>query len=400
MFNDSNDFRHLTVGIVQVGRLQVAAVLVFINDTHGLFHFTLVVEVHLQMHAVAANVVEQWAQLIECHPAGHDALAAGEYLLVQVVPLGTAALRFAHAGCPLDGVQLLDLQQGIEMMHGPYTIQVIQRIVYLLTLLTDEGLHKAAIVIYADHRRDVALQFGHLAGSPRREIAEGHLVALANDVIEFIEYLEIDVVDLLHLVFQHLGLHHRVEQHLVGTLDGCQHVESLHQVGHAHIVVALRLLLTGAQQVLVQQIVGVVGVELDVIRIVWVGMYPDGVFAPFEHTAEDGSQRAWPQLGIGHRQHVGHQRRVGHIPVQIFCPPFRVEPPLVQVAIGLGLRYVGMRCHSLLEMLPHVKHNALVIPPINVSLLGLFKILFPSIHVHVLLYIMRRSVMFFVITLA
>ena len=56
-----------------------------------------------------------------------------------------------------------------------------------------------------------------------------------------------------------------------------------------------------------KQIVRMVRVELDVIRIVRVRVNPDGILAPFEHTTEDGSQRARTQLCISHRQHVGHQ---------------------------------------------------------------------------------------------
>ena len=32
------------------------------------------------------------------------------------------------------------------------------------------------------------------------------------------------------------------------------------------------------------------GIELDVVGIVRVGMYPDGILAALEHTAEDGGQ--------------------------------------------------------------------------------------------------------------
>ena len=97
------------------------------------------------------------------------------------------------------------------MVHGTYAIQMIERIVNLLTLFTNKRLYEATVVIDANHCRDVALQLRHLARSPRREITKRHLVALANDVVKLVEHMEIDVVNLLHLMFQHLGLHHRVE---------------------------------------------------------------------------------------------------------------------------------------------------------------------------------------------
>ena len=178
------------------------------------------------------------------------------------------------------------------MVHGAHAVKVVERVVYSLALLADEGLHEAAIVVDANHRRDVALQLRHLARCPRREVAKGHLVALTDDVVELVEHLEVDAVDLLHLPFQHLGLHDGVEQHAVGALDGGQHVETFHQVGHAHVVVALCLLLASSQQVFVQLPVRMVGVKRDVVGIVRVGVYPDGVLAALEHAAQDGGQRA------------------------------------------------------------------------------------------------------------
>ena len=133
------------------------------------------------------------------------------------------------------------------MVHGSHTVQVVQRIVNLLTLFADERLHEAAVVVGADHRRDVALQLRHLAGSPAGEVAERHFVALADDVVQLVEHLEVDVVNLLHLALQHLRLHHRVEQHLVRSLDGSHDVHTLHQVGHTHVVVALCLFFNGFQ---------------------------------------------------------------------------------------------------------------------------------------------------------
>ena len=173
-------------------------------------------------------------------------------------------------------------------MHGANAVQMVEGIWNLLALFADEGLHEAAVVVDADHGRDVALQLGHLAGSPCREVAESHFVALADDVVQLVEHPEVDVVNLLHLVLQHLGLHDGVEQYLVRALECRQHVETLHQVGHADVVVALCLLLAGAQQVFVQQVVGVVWVEGDIVRVVGVGVNPDGVLAALEDAAEDG----------------------------------------------------------------------------------------------------------------
>ena len=127
------------------------------------------------------------------------------------------------------------------MMGCAHTVEVIECIVKALTLLTDKRLYEAAVVIDADHRGDIALQLRHLSWCPRREIAEGHLVAFTDDVVQFIEHLEIDIVDLLHLALQHLWLHHRIQQHLVGTLHRGEHIHSLHQVGHTYIIMSLRL---------------------------------------------------------------------------------------------------------------------------------------------------------------
>ena len=63
-----------------------------------------------------------------------------------------------YARCPLDGIEFVDFQQGIQVVHGAYTVQVVESVVYLLALFADEWLYKAAIVIYTDHGRDVTLQ--------------------------------------------------------------------------------------------------------------------------------------------------------------------------------------------------------------------------------------------------
>ena len=278
-----------------------------IDDLHGLFHLLLVVEVHFEVHTIATDIVEQRTDFVERHPAGHDALAAHKNLAVEVKPFGGTALWLSYAGSPLYGIEFLDFEQGGQMVHGSHAIEMIERVVYLLTLLADERLYEPAIVVLGNHGRDVALQFRHLARCPRREIAEGHLVALADNVVEFVEHSEIDVVNLLHLVFQHFRLHHRVEKHLVGAFHGRQHIEAFHQVGHAHIVVPLCLFLAGFQQLFVEQPVGMVLVEMDVVGVVGVGMYPDGILTALEDTAQDGSQGTRSQLGVSHRQHVGHQ---------------------------------------------------------------------------------------------
>ena len=100
--------------------------------------------------------------------------------------------------------------------------------------------------------------------------------------------MEIDVVDLLHLMLQHFGLHDGIEQNLIRALDSRQHVETLHQVWHTHIVMALRLRFAGFQEFLMQQPVGMLRVEDNVIAVVGIGVNPNGIFAALEHTTEDG----------------------------------------------------------------------------------------------------------------
>ena len=197
------------------------------------------------------------------------------------------------------------------MVHGSHTIEMIEGIVYLLALLADERLYETTVVILGNHGGDIALQFRHLAWSPRREIAESHLVAhsrallaypwpFTDDIVEFIENPEIDVVDLLHLVFQHFGLHYRVQKNFVGSFYGSQHIETFHQIGHTHIIMPLRLCLAGFQKFLVEQPVGMVFIETDVVGIVGIGMNPDGILTALEYSAKDGGKRTGTQLGIGH----------------------------------------------------------------------------------------------------
>ena len=76
-------------------------------------------------------------------------------------------MRLAHTRRPLDGIQLLDFQQGIEMVHSSYAVEVVEGIVNLLALFADKGLYETPIVVNADHRRDVALQLRHFAWCPR-----------------------------------------------------------------------------------------------------------------------------------------------------------------------------------------------------------------------------------------
>ena len=124
-------------------------------------------EIHLDMHSAATDIVEQRTKFVEGNPASHNALAGSKNLLVEVIPLGRSALWLSHSRCPLYGVELFYLKQGWQVVHGSHTVEMIQRIVYLLTLLTDEGLHEAAVVFHADHRGDVALQLCHLSRCPR-----------------------------------------------------------------------------------------------------------------------------------------------------------------------------------------------------------------------------------------
>ena len=42
-------------------------------------------------------------------------------------------------------------------MYGTYTIKMVEGIVDLLTLFTDEGLYEPTVVLHTDHRRDITL---------------------------------------------------------------------------------------------------------------------------------------------------------------------------------------------------------------------------------------------------
>ena len=53
---------------------------------------------------------------------------------------------------------------------------------------------------------------------------------------------------------------------------------------------SLRLFLAGLQEFLVEQPVGMVLVEADIVGIVGIGMNPNGILTTLEHTAEDGGE--------------------------------------------------------------------------------------------------------------
>ena len=170
-------------------------------------------------------------------------------------------------------------------------------------------------------------------------------------------------------------MHHGVEKYLVGALHGGEHIHAFHQVGHAHIVVAFGFLLAGTQQILVKLpvLVGrVVDVELYVIGVVGVRMYPDGILSALKHAAEDGCKRTGTELRVGNRQHVGFHRTVCHIPVEIFGTPFRVEPFLVERLRCRRHGHVGMGLDAFLEVFPHIEHDALMVPPVYIVFLGFF----------------------------
>ena len=128
-----------------------------------------------------------------------------------------------------------------------------------------------------------------------------------------------------------------------------------------------------------QQVVWVLGVKCYVVFELWVGVYPDGIFAPFEHSSEYCGQRAGAQLRVGNGQHVGLKAAVRHVPVKVFGTPFGVEPFLVEVFRRWWRGHVGVRFDAFLEVFPHVQDNAFMVPPVYVSLFGLFKVSLPHI---------------------
>ena len=97
------------------------------------------------------------------------------------------------------------------------------------------GLHKAAEALRRHHDRDVALQLGHLARPPEREVAEGHFAVFVDDLVDAVEDLKPDIVDRLQLLLEFLGAVHRVEQDGLGAAQPGQRVEALDQVRAAHI---------------------------------------------------------------------------------------------------------------------------------------------------------------------
>ena len=123
-----------------------------------------------------------------------------------------------------------------------------------------------------------------------------------------------------------------------------------------------------------QQPVGVVFVEDDIVGIVGIGVNPDGIFPTLEHAAEDCCQRTRSQLCVGYGKHVGLQTAVCHIPVEVFGTPLRIEPFLVQVFWCWWHRDIGVGRHSFLKMLPHIQYDTLMVPPVNIMFLRLFQI--------------------------
>ena len=146
--------------------------------------------------------------------------------------------------------------------------------------------------------------------------------------------------------------------------------------------------------------VGMLGIESKIVCIVRIGMNPDRVLSPFEHTTQDSRHRTRSELGVGDRQHICLETRMSDVPIEKFCTPLGIEPTLIQIlglrctrkiettrtiVIGSLLRqydgwFVGiraMRMNTLLEVFPHVEHNATMIPPICIMSLGLGQVGFP-----------------------
>ena len=131
-------------------------------------------------------------------------------------------------------------------------------------------------------------------------------------------------------------------------------------------------------------------IEPDIIGIMRIGMYPDGVFAALEHASEDGCQRAWAELRVGNGQYVSLQTGVSDVPIEVISAPFGVEPLLVEVVWRWRCWYVGMWLYALLKVFPHVKYYAVVVPPVAVVLFGFIEVLFPTIH-HVVYYLRKDA---------
>ena len=121
--------------------------LILLDDTECLLHLGLVVEIHFEMHAIAADIVEQRTKFIDRNPTSHNGLAARKNLLVEVVPLGVTTLRLADTGCPLDGLKFLNLKECRKMTHRANAIEMIERIGNPLCLLANERLHETPIIL-------------------------------------------------------------------------------------------------------------------------------------------------------------------------------------------------------------------------------------------------------------
>ena len=215
-------------------------------------------EVHLEMNAIATDIIQKRTKFFDRNPTSHDGLASCQNLPIEVIPFGITSLGLSDTRCPLDSLEFLDLEKSRQMTHGSHTIEMIERVGNPLSLLANKWLHKTPIILDRKHRRDVALQFCNLAGSPEGEIAECHLIgsserstrtsgiqwpaAIASietdNVIECIKHFEIGIVDALHLFLKQIGLRQGIHQHLVGAFHRCQHVKTFHQVGHADVIIS------------------------------------------------------------------------------------------------------------------------------------------------------------------
>ena len=177
---------------------------------------------------------------------------------------------------------------------------------------------------------------------------------------------------MLHLLLQYFGLHDRIQQYHISPLQSSQHIQSFHQVGHTDKIIPVGFSLAGFQKFLMQNPVGMLRVEYNLIIKVRVGMYPDRIFTSFKNSAQDCSQRAGSQLSICNREHIRHQTTVSDIPIQIFRPPLRIKPLLRQVFCRGRRSNVRMRFHTFLKVFPHRENNSFMIPPVYITLLSLF----------------------------